>query len=39
MEILELRVQESDKVDGLKVTYRSDVSTKQETAATENLGT
>jgi hypothetical protein len=32
-EILELRVEESDKDDGLKVTYRSDVSTKQESAA------
>jgi hypothetical protein len=38
-EILELRVQESDKVDGLKVTYRSDVSTKQESAAAKNSGT
>jgi hypothetical protein len=28
-EILELRVEESDKVDGLKVTFRSDVSTMQ----------
>jgi hypothetical protein len=38
-EILELRVEESDKVDGLKVTYRSDVSTKQESAAAKNSGT
>jgi hypothetical protein len=37
-EMLELRVEESDKVDGLKVTFRSDVSTKQESAA-KNLGT
>jgi hypothetical protein len=38
MEILELRVEESDKVDGLKVTYCSDIFTKQESAA-KNLGT
>jgi hypothetical protein len=38
-EILELRVEESDKVDGLKVTFRSDVSTKQESAAAKNAGT
>ena len=38
-EILELRVEESDKVDGLKVTFRSDVSTKQESAAAKNSGT
>jgi hypothetical protein len=36
--MLELRVEESDKVDGLKVTFRSDVSTKQESAA-KNSGT
>jgi hypothetical protein len=39
MEILELRVEESDKVDGLKVMFRSDISTKQESAAAKNLGT
>jgi hypothetical protein len=37
-EILELRVEESDEVDGLKVTFRSDVSTKQDSAA-KNSGT
>jgi hypothetical protein len=37
-EILELRVEESDKVDGLKVTFCSDVFTKQESAAAKNSG-
>jgi hypothetical protein len=37
-EILELHVKESDKVDGLKVTNCSDVSTKQESAAAKNSG-
>jgi hypothetical protein len=36
-EILDLHVEESDKASGLKVTYRSDVSTKQESAAAKNL--
>ncbi len=36
--MLELCIEESEKVDGLKVTFRSDASTKQESAA-RNSGT